>query len=444
MGGVPGLISPLFWGTGGERLQGCLELRVLRGARERDDVTDVLHAGDEEDQALEAQAEAGMRAGAVLPRVEVPLVVAHVHVASLDLLLQLVVALLTDGAADDLSDAGEEDIRALHRAAVSVLLHVERLDLRGIVRHDHRAAEVLLDEVTLVLRGKVHAPSGDGELKLMSVLHGLLEDADALGVGQTDEVLLDDGLQGLQERLVDHLVEELQVVTTVVQRPLNTVLDELLLEVHQLVLVHERNLRLDHPELREVARGVRVLSTERRTEGVDGTQRRGTEFSLELSADGEVRLLPEEVAVVLDLSRLRHAIEVEGRHLEHLACPLRVAGGDERGVEVVEPMVVEELMYGDGHVVTDAEDGAEGVRAEAHVRILPHVLKRLSLLLHGEVGRTESVDLDVRGLYLRGLSLALALDECACGTDAGAGGDALEHLRVEACGVHDDLDVLDR
>ena len=39
-----------------------LEFRGAGSARERDDVPNVLHAGDEQDQALKAQAEAGVRA----------------------------------------------------------------------------------------------------------------------------------------------------------------------------------------------------------------------------------------------------------------------------------------------------------------------------------------------------------------------------------------------
>ena len=36
------------------------ELCVVRGARERDDIADVLHACDEQDETFETQSEAGM------------------------------------------------------------------------------------------------------------------------------------------------------------------------------------------------------------------------------------------------------------------------------------------------------------------------------------------------------------------------------------------------
>jgi hypothetical protein len=49
------------------------ERRIPRRARVRDHVADVGHAGDVGHQALEAEAEAGVRHGAVAAEVAVPL-----------------------------------------------------------------------------------------------------------------------------------------------------------------------------------------------------------------------------------------------------------------------------------------------------------------------------------------------------------------------------------
>ena len=212
-----------------------------------------------------------MRTRTKLTCIEIPLIVVLIHAASLDLVEQLLIVLLTDRTANDLANAREEHVSALHRLAVSILLHIERLDLRRIVGHNHRTLEVLLYKIALMLTAEVHAPTGDREFELMSVLDSLLQDADALGIRQAYEILLDDRLQRSDQRLVDHLVEELQVVLAVVQGPLHAVLDEVFLKIHQLVLVDEGNLRLDHPELSQVARRITVLSAESRTEGVDGT-----------------------------------------------------------------------------------------------------------------------------------------------------------------------------
>ena len=66
------------------------------------------------------------------------------------------------------------------------------------------------------------------------------------------------------------------------------------------VEVEERALRLDHPELGEMAGGVGVLRAERRPEGVDVGERQGGGLGVELAGDGEVRGLAEEVLRVVD------------------------------------------------------------------------------------------------------------------------------------------------
>jgi len=73
-----------------------LELGVLGSAREGDDIADVLHARDEEDEALEAEAEACVGAGAPSACVEIPPEMGHVHLAAVDFGHELVVAFLAD------------------------------------------------------------------------------------------------------------------------------------------------------------------------------------------------------------------------------------------------------------------------------------------------------------------------------------------------------------
>ena len=52
--------------------------------------------------------------------------------------------------------------------------------------------------------------------------------------------------------------------------------------------IAERHLRLDHPELVRVPRGVRVLRAKGRAEGVNFRKRAGERLGLELAADGQV------------------------------------------------------------------------------------------------------------------------------------------------------------
>ena len=99
-------------------------------------------------------------------------------------------------------------------------------------------------------------------------------------------------------------------------------------------------------------------------------------------------------------------------------------------------------MNGHRHVVAYAHHGAEGVGAQTQVSILAHILERLSLLLHGVVAAAKAVDLERVTLNLACLSLALALNEFTCGTDARACSYLLQHVGIKLCRVDNNLDVV--
>src|SRR6185295_6622105 len=112
------------------------ELGLARGARKWDDVADVLDAGRVLDRALEAEAEAGVRHGAVAAQIAIPPVVGGVQAHLGDPGVEPVEALLALAAADDLADAGREDVHRGDGLAVVVLPHIESLDVLGVVHHD--------------------------------------------------------------------------------------------------------------------------------------------------------------------------------------------------------------------------------------------------------------------------------------------------------------------
>ena len=95
-------------------------------------------------------------------------------------------------------------------------------------------------------------------------------------------------------------------------------------------------------------------------------------------------------------------------------------------MEIVESMLMEVPVDGDGHVVADAEDCSESVCTQTHVPVLAHVFEALSLFLHGIVAWTETVDFDLLALDFRCLSLSLALDKRADNTDADPCRDAFQ------------------
>ena len=141
---------------------------------------------------------------------------------------------------------------------------------------------MMLYQVTLMLGSQVGTPR-NGELKLVSILHCLFKDTNTLGVRQTNEIFLQHTLQAFNQSLVYHIVEELQIIHTVIQRPLHTILDEVFLQVHQIIEVDESNLWLYHPELCQMARSIGILGTECRTKSIDSTQGCSSGLTLQLT-----------------------------------------------------------------------------------------------------------------------------------------------------------------
>ena len=127
---------------------------------------------------------------------------------------------------------------------------------------------------------------------------------DGLGVGHVLEARCRHVLERGEHGVVDALVEELEIGAAVLEHVLDDVLQKVFGERHVAGEIAEGHLRLDHPELGQVARRVGVLGAERGAEGVDVAEREGEDLAFELPADGEVGGLAEEVAREVDARRL--------------------------------------------------------------------------------------------------------------------------------------------
>ena len=156
---------------------------------------------------------------------------------------------------------------------------------------------------------EVVAP-GDGKLERLA---RLVEDLDGLGVGDAEELAVDDVLERFDHRLVDPLVEELHVFGAFFQHVAEDALQEPFGQFHVAPEVAEGHLRLDHPELGQVARRVAVLGAEGRAEGVGLAQRAGEGLGLELPADGQIGRPVEEVVREIDSRRPLLAAVCPGR-----------------------------------------------------------------------------------------------------------------------------------
>ena len=174
-------------------------------------------------------------------------------------------------------------------------------------------------------------------------------------------------------------------------------LDHRLHDLKVAVEVAERHLRLDHPELGGVARGVGILGAERGAEGVNVAERHSEVLGVELAGDGQARLLAEKVLAVIDLAvgRSRRVLKVQRRHLEHLARALAVAAGNDGGVDIDEAAALEELVHGVGRRASHTESRGEEVRARAQMLNGAQIFDAVALFLQGIVGGGHALDLDL-------------------------------------------------
>ena len=113
-------------------------------------------------------------------------------------------------------------------------------------------------------------------------------------------------------------------------------------------------------------------------------------------------------------------------------------------MEVHKPLLIEELVDGEGHGVTDAEDGPEGVGPEAHMGNASEELKGGVLLLERETHRVAfSKHFNCLCLDLHGLAASLGLYKVSLYGKGRSGGDSLYEFFVEEFRVCYYLDVID-
>ena len=273
-----------------------------------------------------------------------------------------------------------------------------------------------------------------------------MENINTLCVGKADKIGLYYRLQACNKPLVHKLIQELQVVFTVIQCPLHTVLDKVLFKIHQLVFLDKCYLWFDHPKLCQVAWSIAVLCTEGRTKGIDLTECHSCQLALQLTRHGKTGLLAEEVVGVVDLALIVffEVVEVFGCHLEHLSCTFTVRSGNDWSMEIEETVLVEVVMDCHCHIVTNAEYSTKGVGTRAQVRDCTQVLHAESFLLQWIllwVGCT--INFEFGQLNLNGLTATLASNEMTSSRDTRTCCNWFEILLWELCQVHYDLDILD-
>mmetsp|Transcript_12658 Transcript_12658/g.29789 ORF Transcript_12658/g.29789 Transcript_12658/m.29789 type:complete len:327 (-) Transcript_12658:169-1149(-) len=300
-----------------------------------------------------------------------------------------------------------------------------------------------------MLSGEVRAELALRELPLTRILgdfrghhpHSVL-------VAHAAERAFEQAFELVEEPLLVELVEELEVVGAVLERLRHCELDERLGVVHVVLQVGEGHLRLDHPELGEMAAGVGVLRAESRAESIDVAQRARHGLSRQLAGDGEEGRLAEEVLRVVDLlvGGQRHQLRLgrQGGDPEHLTSALTVARRDQRRLHVTEALALEELVRGLRERGAHARDGGDRVGPRAQVGDGAQEFERGLLLLNRVGGAVARADqLYPRGLDLEGLPLGGGGDDVSPHGDGRTGAQRLGHAVALHLARRDHLHGLD-
>jgi hypothetical protein len=321
----------------------------------------VVEPADPRHGALEPEPEAGARARPVPTQVEVPLVGRPRQLLLLEFPLEVGEVPGALPAADDLPVPVGRDQVATERqiGPDRVGAEIERLDLQRETVDQDRAVVPRRDRV-LLRRAEVLAPRDLGGRALQR-RHGVV-------VGDARE----GGLDGLELR--DVALERDELRAAALDDARDRVRDDLLHHAHDLVEVAERDLRLEHPELGQVAPRLALLGAERRAEAVDLAERLGRRLHVELAGLREERRLAE----VVDLEQVRR--------------PLRGGGREDRRVDRGEAVPVEPLAERALDLGPDAEHRRRLAAAQVEVALLHQEADAVLLLAERELGDARADD----------------------------------------------------
>ena len=299
----------------------------------------MVQAAEPRHHALDAHAEPGVGDRAVAAEVEVPSERVLRETVGADAGREHLEIVLALAPADDLAVAfGCQHVDAQRQPRIGRIgLHVEGLRGRRIAVHQDRPIEALREHRLLVAAEVVaerdRLAVGREERDRVLVAHARKR---FLYFRERRRVALEEG--ELRLALLHHAPDDFD--------------QEVLGERHVVVEVGEGDLGLDHPELREVTAGLRLLGTEGRAETVDLAEGHRAGLHVELAALGEVGLVVE----IADLEERRRA--------------LAGGGGEDRGIDQREAAAVEVVAAGADHARPDAHDGVLARGAEPEVAVV--------------------------------------------------------------------------
>ena len=173
-------------------------------------------------------------------------------------------ALFALRAADDLADTGCEHVHRRNRPLVVGKAHVKRLDFLWIVHQHGRTVDVLFGYVALMLRLQVNAPLH----RILKFLLRVLKHLDRIAVIHPYEFGFDNVFEFCDQAFLDALFKKRHIVGALGEYGGNNVFQQRFGKCRVIAQIGKSDFRFDHPEFRQVPRGVGILCAESRAEGV--------------------------------------------------------------------------------------------------------------------------------------------------------------------------------
>ena len=203
--------------------------------------------------------------------------------------------------------------------------------------------------------------------RVLELLAGLQQQIHGFRVSHTTEIGICDVVQTIQQTLVHEAVEELHLFRRILQHVVDDILDHGFCHFHVPSQIREGHFRFNHPEFGSMPCRVGVFRTEGRSEGIDIPECQCKGLCFQLSADGQVSLLAEEVLAVIDGSVFcpRQIFQRQGGNAEHFPCTFTVAACNDRSMHINEVLFLEELVDGIGHQGTNPEYRREGIASRS-------------------------------------------------------------------------------
>ena len=245
-----------------------------------------------------------------------------------------------------------------------VVLHVESLNLGRIAMDKERLIKEFREDRLLVAAEII--PPRHGDISGLEVLHGL--------------VVAYARVRFLGRRLERRDVppQRLKLPAALAYSPADNGRHVVLGQVHDCIEVGVGDLRLDHPELREVASGLRLLGAESRPKAVDPAESHRGRLHVELAA----------------LSQESRLAEVVGGEKRRGAFARR--RGEDGGVYEGEAPLVEVVPAGLNHGASDLKYGVLADRAQPEVAVVHEeghpVLLGTDGVARGELDHIERLD----------------------------------------------------